>query len=902
MEKFGLKNFKILTRGLPCGLLGFQKIYNFKRLSWYLLDMPITHALGNRLSQATPSPARPTVDQLLRQVGLEPQAETETETETETNLQTDVSTRLSKTAVALNRVNNPLTASMNELSSAQATSAELVKLSSVFHEKGAEAVRVRAERTLPGYTIDFDLTDDHALIAMNPKGKLEVAFRGTDPGHKIKSGFLKGMPEPIMWPSVWGGFQGLFDEHVVSKYGTRIREKYNRPVSEVVDHVQGYSMGGAKAYNFADMFGVNSTLFNVMVGKDFKGKQIHPEVTHNIVRTTSDIATFTGLVAAPGGQHSNIKVDSIDPVDRLSAKEYKGVQQALKDIPGVVVDMHSIDHFTEETRGETRGNVVRDALDRVDARSAEHLNNILTAPAAELPQLTADFHASNAADLSLINSHVEVNSAPLDPRPYSTGLQGVRHVTSTGLAVGAGLIASSAIDIPYQALAEHITILQNDTVHAAMVAGASEAAVQKAFIQRLASGATNFKTAIVSSMGQAVGAQQLEPLINDAFLNAGMSVGDASVWSQTTAGAVSAGVVTGVVEGVGVGFTAAATIAEVGLANAWNPVGDALLVAAGATAAATAVGAAFSWMFSSRKQRDHDVILQPFRNGLMDRTIATNPDIVGIIREFNKHGDFRPEKVKQVESRIQVIIDQQYANDEYGYKVHLVTAPKDTAMNGPVMLQGDYSNIPDRLQTAPIGEFYEAEGNALLQTQYHEYAMLTDAELTSLSNQLRQMHPDIPQDLFDTPNPKLRLGLLLSHNPNYEESISALREEYTDLEQRLLTQAQDKLSANIQDFITNSALAGLLNDGKYNEFNQKIHEKMRIPEVQDMLLEGVDSRYYNLYNNAIPQIRNDDNFVFTSTEGPVISADITKVHELRPEPGPEPEPEPEPETLVPIPS
>jgi hypothetical protein len=662
---------------------------------------------------------------------------------------------------------------MNELSSAQATSAELVKLSTVFHKEGAEAARVRGERTLPGYTIDFDLTDDHVLMAMNPEGKLEVAFRGTDPDPKvrIKSGFGKGLPEPVMWPSVWGGFQGIHDEHVVSKYGTRIREKYNMSPKEIVGHVQGYSMGGAKAYRFADMFGVNSTLFNPLVGKDFHGTQIHPEVNHNIVRTTSDVATFSGLVAAPGKQHSNITVDSIDPVDRLSTLEYQGLRQVLIDVGNTVVENHLLEHFTEETRGETRGNVVRDALDRVDARSAEHLNNILTAPAAELPKLTADFHASNAADLSLISSHVEVNSAPLNPTAYGTKVHQAGHAITTGLAVGGGILVSQAVDIPYQALADHIAILQNDTVHTAMVAGASEAVVQKAFIQRLASGATNFKTAIVSSMGQAVGAQQLEPSINDAFLNAGMSVGDASVWSQTTAGAVSAGVVTGVVEGVGVGFTAAATIAEVGLANAWNPVGDALIVAAGATAVATALGAAFSWMFSSREERDHDVILQPFRNGFMDRDIATNPDIVGIIREFNKHGDFRPEKVEQVESRIQVIIDQQYANDVYGYSVHLVTAPKDTAMTGPVMLQGDYSNIPDRLQTAPIEEFYEAEGNALMQTQYPEYAMLTDAELTSLSNQLRQMHPDIPQDLFDTPNPKLRLGLLLSHNPNYEESI-----------------------------------------------------------------------------------------------------------------------------------
>lgn len=875
--------------------------------------MPNTHSFGNRLRHAVPEPVRPAVDDILKKFNVETEPEPE---EKELDIDPTVS-RLTKTGVAMNRLMNPLEASTDRLNVRQSTSAELVQLSHVFHKKGMEATKERAERTLPGYEIDFDLTDDHMLVARNPRGKLEVAFRGTDPSvsNVIKDGKVTGVYEPLMWVPVLHGVQDkLFKQHKMDEYGKRIREKYKVPVKDIVEHVQGYSMGGDKAYRFGDMFGVNTTLFNPLVGKKFSETQVSPNVKHNIVRTTSDIATFIGVVASKK-QHSNVTVDSIHPAERLARKEFVSFKEAVADVgKAVLAETHALEHFTLDTRGQDRVNEAYEAQQRIEERSRRHNEEVSTATEERLPLLNAEFHSSNRADAEIILRHTEANSVPAKGL-YGATLRNIRNAAGRGksaaAALGANIAGNIGIDKIYEKIEDYVPLLDNEIVQTATVAGVTEAGVQKLFIQRLASGMVNYKTAIVSSMGQAVGAQQLEPQLYNDFLNAGMNIGDASVWSQTTAGITATAVVTGAIESVGVlagAGTAIATMGEVGLANAWNPVGEALLAATAVTATATAIGGALSWLFSTREERKMDMMLSPFRNPVVDADIARNPNIVMILKMFNETGDFRPEKVKQIEQTIQAIIDSDanIQNNHYGYKVHLKGAPKGTIENtklygqDSVMLEGDYSKMTTRMMTAPIEEFNRAEGHALLQTYNPEYLYLTDEEMDELVNEMATAHGDLPQDLLDVEDSSLRLSLILAHNPEYKQSIQRHAEEYVEHEKVVFDEATSTLRDNLESFIsTQPDLVEYIEEGRVDDFNRRIHELLSDRGARDKVIQGVPARYEDLIESSIPQINENFEYEFTTLErGPIANRyaqqQIEEVAGEVPEPPPPPVPEPSP--------
>ena len=75
----------------------------------------------------------------------------------------------------------------------------------------------------PEYEIDTKVsTEDYIVARHQQTGKHVIAFRGTNPTGKIKSGLLKGVHEPIMWPAILAGQEEHFQQHKIKEIAQRI--------------------------------------------------------------------------------------------------------------------------------------------------------------------------------------------------------------------------------------------------------------------------------------------------------------------------------------------------------------------------------------------------------------------------------------------------------------------------------------------------------------------------------------------------------------------------------------------------------------------------------------------------------------------------------------------------------
>ena len=98
---------------------------------------------------------------------------------------------------------NPLKASISEMPQLAKQRAELVKTSSVLQQEGLDIAIKRMETNSPNYEFIPEASTAEYVVARNKTtGLHEIAFRGTDPTAKIKSGYGKGLPEPVMWPTI----------------------------------------------------------------------------------------------------------------------------------------------------------------------------------------------------------------------------------------------------------------------------------------------------------------------------------------------------------------------------------------------------------------------------------------------------------------------------------------------------------------------------------------------------------------------------------------------------------------------------------------------------------------------------------------------------------------------------
>jgi len=237
-------------------------------------------------------------------------------------------------------------ASISEMPSNSKLMAEFVEISNIRNKKGWAEAQQRLDATKSGYSMDKSLSNNEGVVFVKD-GKAVVAFRGTNPTQKIKSGVGKGLPEAVIWLGIVGGKEQNFNQFKdAQKMVEMTKAKYS------VERLTGFSMGGTKAITYGNKYSIPTTNFNAFLGKNILNSKPKSKSTiHNLYRTTNDIASAGLVLHKP---KFSIVVESIDPIKKLPqfvsdrGTDVK-VKSKFREIVSLAnqVDSHSLGNFTE---------------------------------------------------------------------------------------------------------------------------------------------------------------------------------------------------------------------------------------------------------------------------------------------------------------------------------------------------------------------------------------------------------------------------------------------------------------------------------------------------------------------------------------------------------------------------
>ena len=428
-------------------------------------------------------------------------------------------------------IGNPLQPSLKTLNPKMKEYAEMVQISSTFHKKGLNAAKQRLNAFDKNYTLDTDLTTDQYAVIRKPDGKAIISFRGTDPKAKIKSGLGKGVIEPLQWILIQSGYEDIFDDHKLDKIKNKILTKY-RP--DQIEQITGYSMGGTKAHRLGNMMGIDTHLFNPYLGKNFFDNPITPNTKHQIVRTTEDIASSL-RVFNNKKMPSNVKVDSIDPINTVKMTGKKIFSQARTDLQAFnLLDNHNLEHFTSD--GD-RSSLQRELNEQIDNRV-----NKFNDQTRGLSKNSTDYQRLQEQMIDDLKPTLKLSSQenqPLTSRAKMfNSLKPSSVITAlAGIAGGAGIDKligdiESASGIPID---EHITTA---------VSGGLGALPQET-VARFLGGKINFARAVGSGVAGALAQEVTAEGTNALLRSAGVDESTAEIVSQTVGGGVGGAVTAG---------------------------------------------------------------------------------------------------------------------------------------------------------------------------------------------------------------------------------------------------------------------------------------------------------------------------------------------------------------------
>lgn len=477
-------------------------------------------------------------------------------------------------------------ASLKQMPLQEKARAELVKTSSVLQKEGLEAAQKRMKLNSPEYELDLDLSTDEYIVAKSKEsGGIEVAFRGTDPEAKIKSGFKAGSLEPVMWKHIMtNGDEHRFDQHNLEEILEKIQTKYD--LNEI-EHVSGYSMGGSKAHRLAEMLGIDSTLLNPLLGKRFFEEPKHSTNKHKIIRTTEDIATLQGLIQSFRNMFKfpkNVKIESIDPIATKSKEQNQNVFKKLKNafISNLtdIVDLHGLEHFTKE--GDRRSGI-HSSQKKINKKIKEFMDNSKGKTPEEIEIMTEQLGKEMKPELEETANHL------IKTKANTALMKGVTGIGLGGLGIGVGV----GVDIAMQK--SGIKELQNEELQSFAGGSSGMLAVNQA-AKLLGQNALTTKNAFLSGGTGALAQTETAKLMRKVLPNTGLNQYQKDILSESIGGGVGGGV-TGAfsmsLQAAGtaisnytapilataeelaplLGGVAEVGLAEAGAANFWNPIG-----------------------------------------------------------------------------------------------------------------------------------------------------------------------------------------------------------------------------------------------------------------------------------------------------------------------------------------
>ena len=174
--------------------------------------------------------------------------------------------------------------------------------------------------------IDKELSTKQGLVVKRPNGNIELAFRGTMLTPKPD---LEDLTTDL---SIASDSEGTDPQFI------KAREMLNNAKLKygTVDHITGYSKGGAIGLHLAQRENIPSTTFNTFIGQRLARGNTNTTEKHNIIRTTEDPVSV-GLAFT---KNSNL--------ENWNVKTIKTRAKYQSNIPGKSsYEAHRLENFTE---------------------------------------------------------------------------------------------------------------------------------------------------------------------------------------------------------------------------------------------------------------------------------------------------------------------------------------------------------------------------------------------------------------------------------------------------------------------------------------------------------------------------------------------------------------------------
>lgn len=238
-----------------------------------------------------------------------------------------------------NVVNKGVKANTREVTSETSDKAVLTRAGTLYAREGQNSARgYLSQMGLDNYTILPESTSEALVLQNKNTGKVKIAFRGTLIPKELKEvGTTAGDVGTDL--AIMTGYEEQTPQYErADKLVKDMKAKYD------VDELLGYSLGGAKAMSLGDKYGLDTTTFNPLVGRNHVTAQ-ETSAKHTIHRTTEDMPSLgVGLI-----DRENVKVKSYYPhkSNMFNVKKTHNIENFMRQRGKARSGASNIDNLTD---------------------------------------------------------------------------------------------------------------------------------------------------------------------------------------------------------------------------------------------------------------------------------------------------------------------------------------------------------------------------------------------------------------------------------------------------------------------------------------------------------------------------------------------------------------------------